>query len=182
MAWPSTALTTYVAGVAPAIQAFDLNAFQSAINGIINGTYSLKAVVVDGTGGAVVVPVAGTTKVSANLTENAIPGTARASGTDCIGTRPWGWGVITGAGTFKRGYNVFDAKRIAMGQYEFYFYGAPSDPSFVCPSGSASSSGLNLSMTFSSALVLGNLRISIDVRDKTDALTDALVTCIVWAE
>jgi hypothetical protein len=90
--------------------------------------------------------------------------------------------VITGAGTFQRGYNVFDAKRIAMGQYEFYFYGAPSDPSFVCPSGSASSPGLNLSMTFSSALVLGNLRISIDVRDKTDALTDALVTCIVWAE
>jgi hypothetical protein len=91
MAWPSTPLTTYSAGIAPAIQAFDLNAFQSAINGIVNGTYSLAAVVADGSGGAVVVPVPGTTKVSANLTETTLPGTARSKGTDCIGTRLWGW-------------------------------------------------------------------------------------------
>ena len=50
MAWPSTPLTTYSAGIAPAIQAFDLNAFQSAINGIVNGTsnYLLTAMTDEG--------------------------------------------------------------------------------------------------------------------------------------
>lgn len=182
MAWPSTALTTYVAGVAPAIQAFDLNAFQSAINGIINGTYSLKAVVVDGTGGAVVVPVAGTTKVSANLLEATVPGTSRTRGTDCIGTRPWGMAVITGSGTFKKGFNCKSASRTGVGQYQFEFYGLPSDPTWTNCTGSASSPGTALSLTFQTAAFAGNLLVSVDVRDGANALTDALVNMLVYAE
>lgn len=61
--WPSTPLTSYVAGTAPAIKASDLNAFQSGINGLINGTYSLAGGVIDGTGGAVVVPTANALRV-----------------------------------------------------------------------------------------------------------------------
>lgn len=67
MAWPSTALTSYLPGTTPWIKADDLNAFQSAINGIINGTYSHKALVVDGTGGSVVSPTAGTVRVSSSV-------------------------------------------------------------------------------------------------------------------
>lgn len=42
MAWPLTPLRTYNFQAAPEIKADDLNKFQSAINGVINGTYKLK--------------------------------------------------------------------------------------------------------------------------------------------
>jgi len=44
----------------------DLNAIQDAINRIINGTYSLKALTIDGTGGNIVAPAAGSLTVSGN--------------------------------------------------------------------------------------------------------------------
>ena len=59
MAWPSTPLTSYVSNTVPAIKAFDLNSFQMGVNGIINGTYSHKAVVIDGTGGTLATPLSG---------------------------------------------------------------------------------------------------------------------------
>lgn len=64
MAWPLTPLTTYVASTTPAIKASDLNSIQSGVNGIVAATYSLAAVVLDGTGGNVVTPTAGTVKIS----------------------------------------------------------------------------------------------------------------------
>lgn len=51
MAWPNSPLTTYSPGTTPWIKADDMNAIQSGINGIINGTYSLASATVDGTGG-----------------------------------------------------------------------------------------------------------------------------------
>lgn len=59
MACPNTPRTTYIANRTPAIKADDLNAFQSAINGIINGTFSLGSVNIDSTGGNVVTPMPG---------------------------------------------------------------------------------------------------------------------------
>lgn len=64
MAWPNTPLTTYTFDGAPPIKSMDLNAIQDAINRIINGTYSLRAVTIDGTGGNIVAPVAGSLTVS----------------------------------------------------------------------------------------------------------------------
>lgn len=182
MAWPSTALTTYVAGVAPAIQAFDLNAFQSAINGIVNATYALKAVVVDGIGGSVVVPLAGTTQVSAELTENTTPGTARSAGIDCKGTRDFGWAVFNGSGVFKRGYNCKSVSRTGVGQYTVLFYGNLVDDTFAMVYGTASSPGVALSITPAVANSLGDLLVTIDVRDGTNTLTDALVRIGVKGE
>lgn len=141
MAWPSTPLTTYVAGSAPTIKAFDLNAFQSAINGIVNATYSLAAVVVDGTGGAIVATTPGTTQVSATLTETALPGTSRSPGLDCKGTRLWGWINFTGAGVAKRHYNGKTFVRNAVGDYTVEFYGAPADPDFCLVHGTAIAAG-----------------------------------------
>lgn len=80
MAWPLTPTTSYVANSTPVIKASDLNLWQTTFNAIFLATYSLKAVVVDGTGGSVVVPVAGTLKVSGSASSAAIPGTAVAAG------------------------------------------------------------------------------------------------------
>ena len=182
MAWPNTPLTTYVAGGPPHVMAADLNSLQDAINRMINATYSHKAVVVDGSGGAIVTPLAGTTLVSANLLEATVPGTSRTRGTDCIGTRPWGMAVITGSGTFKKGFNCKSASRTGVGQYQFEFYGLPSDPTWTNCTGSASSPGTALSLTFQTAAFAGNLLVSVDVRDGANALTDALVNMLVYAE
>lgn len=65
--WPSSPLTTYSPGGLPYISASDLNAIQDAINRIINGTYSHKTVVVDGTGGAVTTGTPGTVGVSSTV-------------------------------------------------------------------------------------------------------------------
>jgi len=183
MAWPSTPLTTYSAGIAPAIQAFDLNAFQSAINGIVNGTYSLAAVVADGSGGAVVVPVPGTTKVSANLTETTLPGTARSKGTDCIGTRLWGWVNFDGAGNVKRHFNCKSFARTAAGSYTAEFYGLPSDPDFTHYSGGPVAAGAAQMMVCKSYdSGAGTLALDIRIYDDAGALTDSAASAGVSAE
>lgn len=183
MAWPSTPLTTYVAGSAPTIKAFDLNAFQSAITGIVNATYSLAAVVADGTGGAIVATTPGTTQVSATLTETALPGTARAVGLDCVGTRLFGWANFTGGGTFKRGYNVKACSRTAKGSYTVEFYGAPADPDFCLVSGTAIAAGTARTVCVKPYLSGdGNLALDITIHDDTGALTDAAAAVSASAE
>jgi len=183
MAWPSTPLTTYSAGIAPAIQAFDLNAFQSAINGIVNGTYSLAAVVADGSGGAVVVPVPGTTKVSANLTETTLPGTARSKGTDCIGTRLWGWVNFTGAGVVKRHYNLKAFTRTGTGSYTAEFHGAPADPDFCFVSGTTIAAGSARMISVKPYLSGGgDLALDIRIHDDTATLVDAAAAVSAMAE
>lgn len=76
MAWPNTPLTTYLAGMTPYIKAADLNAFQVAINGLVNGTLSVKSIVADGTGGNAASPAAGEVHVSRSVADSAIPSTA----------------------------------------------------------------------------------------------------------
>lgn len=185
MAWPLTPLTTYVAGLAPAIKAFDLNSLQNAINRIVGATYSLAALVVDGTGGAVVVPVPGTTKVSANLTETTLPGTARSKGTDCIGTRLWGWVNFDGSGVVMRHFNSSSAAgiRTGMGSYTVEFYGAPADPDFCLVSGTVIVAGACRSVQVKPYLSGGgNLALDIRIYDETGALVDAAASVGVWAE
>lgn len=116
MAWPSTPLTTYTANTAPAIKAFDLNAFQSGINGIINGTYSLKALVVDGTGGSIVAPTANTLQIGTGAVVTldggkiAFTGVVNPSATTSIknqvlplsAVKAWGFFQTDGAGNISR--------------------------------------------------------------------------------
>jgi len=183
MAWPKTPLTTYVADNAPAIKAADLNSLQDATNQIINGTYTLQAVVVDGTGGSAVVPVNGTSKVSAMLTETAVPGTARDSGLDCVGTRVWGWVNFTGAGVLKRGYNVKAFSRTGVGLYTVEFYGAPADPDFCNVQGTAIAAGTAVIVTAKPYLSGGGtLAVDIAIYDAAGALVDAAACVEAKAE
>lgn len=127
MAWPNSPLTSYLSGGLPAIKAFDLNAFQAAINGIINATYSLLGVVIDGTGGNVVTPVAGALVLS---------GTASAAGAGPA--VPWGTiyreGAVFGsaavdsAGAIVASYNAKSiAARAAGDPYVITFNGCPTN-------------------------------------------------------
>lgn len=140
MAWPNTPLTTYLSGGLPFIKAFDLNAFQSAINGIINATYSLKAVEIDGTGGAIVVPVAGTAKLSATASGAAAAMTAVAWGRMYKEAAVFGFCRIDGAGTSVGGYNikaipgaVGGADHPVAGEYYVTFNGAPTNTGRCVP-------------------------------------------------
>ena len=183
MAWPLTPLTTYVAGRAPAFKAFDLNSLQNAINRIVGATYSLAALVVDGTGGAIVSAVAGTTQVSATLTETAVPGTARAVGLDCVGTRPFGWVNFTGAGVVKRHYNLKAFTRTGTGSYTAEFHGAPADPDFCFVSGTTIAAGSALMISVKPYLSGGgDLALDISIHDATATLVDAAAAVSAMAE
>lgn len=135
MAWPATPLTTYSAGTTPTIKAFDLNAFQSAINGIITGTYSLKGLLLDGTGGNVVAPPPGAAQVTAQLTGTSAPTTPFTVPTLGTGNVLGGWANVNGAtATLNRGFNVYSIARTAgapIGDYEVTFHGVRADPNFA---------------------------------------------------
>lgn len=103
MAWPSTPLTTYNPATTPAIKASDLNSFQTGINGIVNGTYSLNGLVLDGTGGSVVTPLAGALRVSRNPVNTS---TTLALGEVNIGQVISGLAYIHSDGTLLKGVNV----------------------------------------------------------------------------
>lgn len=72
---PLTPSTTYVANTTPVVKAQDLNDLQKYLAGLFSAIYSVKALVIDGTGGTGVTPVAGTVKVSATVSgfSNAAP-------------------------------------------------------------------------------------------------------------
>jgi hypothetical protein len=180
MAWPSTPLTTYSAGNPPAIQAADLNAFQSAINGIINGTYSLRGVVVDGTGGSVVVPLAGAALVAALLTGTTAPTTAYASATLGIGTVCSGWARITGAGALLRGFNVESTARTGgspTGDYTLTFRNKRTDADNVCAWVTVVGTGTPAVADFTSFASGSNQVLRVRVYDLAGALTDRAICC-----
>lgn len=64
---PLTQSTTYVASSTPAIKAQDLNDLQKYLAGIFSAVYTVKALVVDGTGGASVTGTPGTVRVSSTV-------------------------------------------------------------------------------------------------------------------
>lgn len=136
MAWPLTPLTTYLAGLPPAIKAFDLNAIQATINSIVGGVLSLKALVLDGTGGLVVAPPAGTGVCTGTVSSTTFPSPLSypAGGVLARGTLPLGWAVVASTGVLWNGYNVFSGPgvvRTGVGVYEITFNAEPSTAS-VC--------------------------------------------------
>lgn len=122
MAWPSTPLTSYVAHSTPVIKAADLNSFQSGINGIINGTYSLAAFVVDGTGGMVTTPLAGSGTVSALLCSTGFPNPNANLGQFGVAGVPIGFAHINaGGGVLLNGYNVYRIDVNGTGDFNIVF-------------------------------------------------------------
>lgn len=99
MSWPLSRLTTYVASSTPAIKAADLNSIQDTVIGLSLGTSTMKALVLDGTGGLAVAPGG-----SAIGTSTPTPSTI--AGALYKDTVPWAMAHVNDAGTFKRGFNV----------------------------------------------------------------------------
>lgn len=136
MAWPLTPLTTYLAGGSPAIKAFDLNAIQAAINSIVGGVLSLKALVLDGTGGLAVAPRDGTGVCTGTVSSTTFPSPLSypAGGVLARGTLPIGWAVVASTGVLLNGFNVLSGPgvvRTGAGVYEITFNAEPSTAS-VC--------------------------------------------------
>lgn len=144
MAWPSTTLTTYTANTAPAIKAFDLNAFQTGINGIVNGTYDLQAVTLTtGTPGAAVTPVNGSLIAARTVFGTAVPGNTVQAGEYPRDSAPAGMGHINAAAaTLRAGFGIDAIQRLGAGDYRVTFNRVPTGPS-------ANNSVVSVSMQYS---------------------------------
>lgn len=184
MAWPNTPLTTYLAGGLPFIKAFDMNSLQSGINGIINATYSLKAVVIDGTGGAIVVPVAGTAKLSATASAAAGAGAAVAWGLMYKEAALFAHARIGAAGNIISCYNVQSVAHVAAsGVYNIVCNGKPTNEARTVaaatpnntPAGAAFFA--NLQPPF---LTAGDLTIDVRTFDTAGAPTDTDFDLLVF--
>lgn len=127
-AWPLTPRTTYVAGTTPAIKAADLNAFQEAFNKIFLGEWSLKGVVVDGTGGAASSPVAGSVVVSRSIVGNTMPTPSAAAGELPKSLVPICWAHIDAVAGLQQGANVVGASRSALGVFSVTCNRQTADP------------------------------------------------------
>lgn len=196
MAWPSTPLTAYLAGGLPYIKAADLNSLQSGTNGIVNGTYSLKAFRVDGTGGVVIAPRTGTGRVSAadsgtggGAANPNLPLTAVALGEYGKGLVPIGWARGNATGELLRGVNVSgdfaDAAatlKVAAtnGTYTMTFNSSPADTTNACAIATSANS-----TTWASAVtgaVGGKIAVTVYVVDAAGALADGAWQVVVFAE
>lgn len=132
MAWPNSPLTTYSPGTTPWIKADDLNAIQSAINGIINGTYTVKTLYANSVGGTVLVQQPGLVVADGTVTHTVLPNTTNyLAGTVARGTVARAWAVVNADSSFARGYKTYSTGRTPMGNpagdYTVVFDTNPSD-------------------------------------------------------
>lgn len=116
-AWPLTRRTTYVANTAPAIKAADLNAMQDVVGDMLEGDYSYKGLVIDGTGGAAATPVAGSIKVSRTIVGSTMPTASAAAGELPKSLIPICWAHIDAVAGLQQGANVVGASRSALGVF-----------------------------------------------------------------
>lgn len=188
MAWPSTPLTTYVAGTPPAIKAADLNELQDGVNQIINGSYTVKGLYLDGTGGASTTPKEGALRLAGFCTETAIPGVAPYTGTAlaAVGTVDRGWAVVNGNATVVRHFNCYDVARTVgqpTGAYTITFHATPSDFNGACGWASLVDNG-TAGMIGWVAYNDGTGKLALDVRtyDKTGTLDNRKFSCGFKAE
>ncbi len=152
MAWPLTVNTTYANGTV--VAATYLNNIETGIVNLYTGTSSLKALQIDGTGGAVVAPAAGslvvsgamsgaslaltgaiTTATTATVTSTA-NGTSAPTPTISKGVLygdllPIAWGVFNSGGTLVRGVNIAACAKTGTGAYQVTLTTAGADSSMA---------------------------------------------------
>ena len=123
--WPLSRYQDFVDNTVPAITAAFLHAVQDAIIKVYNGTQSLKAMVIDGTGGSATSPTSpaiGTT----------LPQTAPIRGEYARDAAPAGMGCISGgfidnAGAgLLAGFGIHELHRTGAGNYYVVFTRKPS--------------------------------------------------------
>ena len=138
MAWPLSRYQDFTDNTVPAIAAAFLHALQDAIAKVYDGTQTLKALVVDGTGGVAATPTAGDISASRSVrVGRAVSGTSAptptvAAGEIGVGVNPWGWGSCDGT-VFTRGVRVNSFVRNGVGDYTITFSAGLSDPANVAP-------------------------------------------------
>lgn len=182
-ALPLTPSTTYVPNSTPVIKAADLNALQVYLAGLYSSLYSVKALVVDGTGGASVTGVAGTVKVSATVSGyNAVAPFATAS-------VPWGQAakeqVMLGAARCRviatvlqdcGGFNIKSVSRIGVGQFRVEFNTAgPNADRHVVSATAENSSPVFATVDATPSIVAGALRVDVRLYDLTGTGVDTTV-------
>jgi len=181
MAWPSTPLTSYLSGGLPAIKAFDLNAFQAAINGVVNATYSLLGLVIDGVGGNVVVPTAGALMLSGSASGVVAPTTAVPWGTMFREGPQFGAARVTGAGVFEAGYNVQSTTRTGAGVYQVLFNGAPTNVARCTGQVTGRFNAVAFIPELNSLTLVGaDLKATVFMYDIAGAPADAMFDVNVW--
>lgn len=118
MAWPNSRITDFIARQTKIAATF-LNALQDWIVAVSTATVSLKAVVVDGTGGAAATGVGGTVKVSRKASGTTLPMAAVGAGEISSGAVIVAWGWMTGAGGILAGYGLAGTApyKTALGTY-----------------------------------------------------------------
>ena len=131
-ALPLTPSTTYIANSTPAIKAADLNALQAYLAGIYSAIFSVKALVIDGTGGASVAGTAGTLQLSGAFgSATTYPSTSIPSGRLYSDTVSLGYcrAYWDGASmVMVRGANVNTVTRNGIGDYTVLFNSAMVSP------------------------------------------------------
>jgi hypothetical protein len=120
MAWPLTKLTTYQIGTV--ISPDDLNSIQDGVNRIILGTYSVKGLTVDATGGVISAPTAGTISATGSILGLNVKTTTNAGSTPTKGTVYadnicMAWGAIdqAGAATIGTSYGIASVAAVLTG-------------------------------------------------------------------
>lgn len=179
---PLTPSTTYVANSTPVIKAQDLNDLQRYLAGLYSAVYSVKALVIDGTGGSAVTPVAGTVKVSASVSgfSTAPPFT--------LASVPWGQidkeqallgaaRCTTVAGTLGScgGFNIKSVTRLSAGLYRVDFNTAGPNATRHVASVSTENSSPVLAVINSATISGGGYRVDVEFYDLAGSHVDTTV-------
>ena len=138
MGWPLSRYQDFVDNTVPAITAAFLHALEDAQGHVYRGTQTLKALVVDGTGGAAASPTAGDISASRSLrvgrtsAGSSMPTATVDLGEVTRGQVVAGWAVYDGA-SMTRGVRVTSFVRNGTGDYTVTFSPVLVDAANVVP-------------------------------------------------
>ena len=179
-AWPRTPLTTYVSNTTPVIHASDLNSFQSAINGIILGTYSEQGITVDGTGGATVTSPAGSLVVSRLVAATTTtPTPSVAPGELPRGLVPMAWASLVSSGGLTRGVNISGITHTAnTGVYSIALNPTPNNYNGSCIATPTTAKAF----TTCSVANAGGLTATVTTYNTAGTATDTAFNVVVFGE
>lgn len=188
--WPLSRYQDFVDNVAPAIVAAFLHALQDALIKIYDGTQSLKALVVDGTGGSAVAPTAGDIVASRSLRAGrAVAGNTTPTGAVEAGELvkelvPVGWVNLLGNGTLQRGVNIYAAARTAQGLYDITFDVILANPTKACPVVTVFNDGTPRHFNSNAAAtgVGGRVKVTIQITDGVPANQDAPFVLVLFGD
>ena len=186
MAWPLTPLTTYLAGLPPGVKAFDLNAIQTTLNQLFNGSISVKSLIADAVGGVATALPAGEIQANRSVSSATFPNpiTHTGSGVLCRATGVLGWVLVDALGNLGHGYNVISGPgsvRTGVGTYVVLFGSTPASAAAACPQ--VTPTGAGLIPKASAALVGPNLQITVTIYNPvTGAATDGSFALAVFGE